>query len=196
MKLYTYKSEFIVQEYEYWTGHIDSYFNKRFVLKNVKPLIVPVIDNISEIIDQANDINFIILDSIDKKIFYEEKKFLREKLNLISSEQKIEFEKLVTLISKTHNTLFEFIDEINCRHFINIMNCQFKKFEKDIDISIYNNLASEAESYNIFVNSQIYEYIISINAYEDYINYHKNEQLKFKLIGDKISEILNDSDKN
>lgn len=207
MKLYTYKPDFIVQEYEYWTGHIDSYFNKRFILKNIKPLIVPVDEKIADIIDQANDIDFIVLNKIGNKILWQyinkntwkeecyNSKYTKEERNDLESKLLVdyslkEFNKLTNLLQKTYNTLYEFIDEANQRSFVDIMNCQFKKFENN-DIQIYNKLASEAESYNIFTNSQIYEYLFSINAYEDYIKYHKGEDLKFRLIGNSVNKIIN-----
>jgi len=162
MNLYTYKPDSIIVTNEFWTGGLDDYFNKCFIYKKITPFLLHLDDKCAQIVDECNSANI---------------------------DQPKELEKLKNILSKTHNSLFEFIDENGVRGFIDIMNCGIKKFDYKTDIDIYVKKQKIVGDHNLSTEKDMFIYLFSINAYGDFFKYHKGRGIMFNYINDIISTV-------
>lgn len=199
-KIYTYKHDRIVSDYEFWTGHVDSYFNKCFIFKQIKPLIISVEDNISLIIDKCNDINVNIFKTLSRSEHLQSE-FIKHcpfsdsvvddnKLKEFLSESQVEaVHHVLDLIKLTKSTLYEFIDVYGKRNVLDVFNCQFKLFEEKVDVDNYLVKKKMVESFNLAVEKNMYDYLISLNAMEDFTSYHSSRSNMLKHISQTINNL-------
>lgn len=187
MKRYSYKENSIVEEREFWTGHIDDYFNKCFVFKNINVLYFEVEPDTENIIDLAIDFNYDIIKSIKNKNTKIGMSFDDIK-KLCNDVQSKELDKMQNLLSKTFNTIYEFVDTNQNRRFLDVLNCQFKIFEEK-DRLIYEELSKEVNEYNRSEETKMLTFLHSINAYDDFVKYHKGRSLMFQEISKTITEL-------
>lgn len=196
MKLYTYVSP--VSKTENWTGQIDSYFNESFPLKTLQPLIIPLNEKNSEVVDLSNDVDWDVVNAVeeDKEVIKRIKLLSSQpKINkkhwkkILSKNQYLNFCKMWKMMERSFNTMYELIDYNHIRHIIMVYGrCDLKPFEEK-DIESYYKLKEEVDEWNRSQTKAMTKYLLSLNAYEDYVKYHSGRSAMFIEIGKTVNKL-------
>lgn len=170
--IFTYTPEHLVQTEEFWTGHIDSYFNKRFELKSI---VTPATFSVTKCSSE-----------LQQAILFSTTSQFAEGLN------DVHFIMDMTRKYKLCNLLTEFADDNNCRNHLSLLAQRFKVYEGESDDAIYQTLQLEVDAHNKQQKEEMYQFLTSINAVADFEQYHKGRIEMYQHLNQVLTQLIQD----
>lgn len=196
MKLYSSKEDKIIKKDGCWIGHIDDYYNKYFDFLRIDPMIIPLDDEVADIVDKCNNIDWNIFKSINiitnysiDYIIMNNLKSIEDIKSLCDDNQKRELDKFIELINITNNVVYEFNDLNQQRRVLLFNDCDLKPFEGQKDIDIYSEKLKEVNEFNEKSQKEMNEFLLNKNAFIDYFSYNISRRNMFQSIGYHVSKL-------